>query len=221
MLVRVVNAARYNQRLFRVIRSVLGNDAEAEDALQEAWVRAYEHLNQFEGRAGFATWITRIAYHEALARTRSSKRWRPLENSGREIMAEADRRRTTSVTPESEVMRGELGHLLQAAVDSLPDTYRSVFVLRGSRALEHHRNRRMPGTLGRGRQDPPAPLARNAPPGIGEGPRRRGRPILCIPRRALRPDGRSRPRANPPRLLDASTSLSRCRIWPGFRRHSR
>ncbi len=212
---------RYNQRLFRVIRSVLGNDAEAEDALQEAWVRAYEHLNQFEGRAGFATWITRIAYHEALARTRSSKRWRPLENSGREIMAEADRRRTTSVTPESEVMRGELGHLLQAAVDSLPDTYRSVFVLREVEHLSTIETAECLELSEEAVQDPPAPLARNAPPGIGEGPRRRGRPILCIPRRALRPDGRSRPRANPPRLLDASTSLSRCRIWPGFRRHSR
>jgi RNA polymerase sigma-70 factor (ECF subfamily) len=54
---------RYNQRLFRVIRSVVTNDDEAEDVLQEAWVRAYEHLDQFAGRASFATWVTRIAFY--------------------------------------------------------------------------------------------------------------------------------------------------------------
>jgi len=121
---------RYNQRLFRVIRSVVTNDGEAEDVLQEAWVRAYEHLDQFEGRASFSTWVTRIAFHEALARTRNSKRWTPLENPGGEIMAEADRRQTTSETPEVQAMRGQLGRMLQAAVDALPETYRSVFVLR-------------------------------------------------------------------------------------------
>src|SRR5689334_25368940 len=66
---------RYNQRLFRVIRSVVTSDAEAEDVLQEAWVRAYEHLDQFEGRARFSTWVTRIAFHEPLARSRSTRRW--------------------------------------------------------------------------------------------------------------------------------------------------
>jgi len=121
---------RYNQRLFRVIRSVLTNDGEAEDVLQEAWVRAYEHLDQFEGRAGFTTWVTRIAYHEALARTRKSKRWTPLENPTGEIMAEAEHRRTTSETPEMQAMRGQLGRMLQAAVDALPENYRTVFVLR-------------------------------------------------------------------------------------------
>ena len=68
--------ARYNQRLFRIIRSVLTSDTEAEDVLQETWVRAYEHLDQFAGRASFATWAARIAYHEALARARIGKRWK-------------------------------------------------------------------------------------------------------------------------------------------------
>ena len=120
----------YNQRVFRVIRSVVTNDDEAEDVLQEAWVRAYEHLDQFAGRASFSTWVTRIAFHEALARTRNSRRWTPLENPGGEIMAEAERRQTTSETPERQAERDQLGRMLKAAVDALPETYRTVFVLR-------------------------------------------------------------------------------------------
>src|SRR5215471_15331807 len=61
---------RYNQRLFRVTRSIVTNDSEAEDIIQDAWVRAYEHLNQFEGRAKFSTWLTKIAIYEAYARMR-------------------------------------------------------------------------------------------------------------------------------------------------------
>ena len=121
---------RYNQRLFRVIRSVVTNDDEAEDVLQEAWVRAYEHLDQFAGRASFSTWVTRIAFYEALARTRKNRRWTPLENPEGEIMAEAERRQTTAETPEMQAERSQLGRMLQAAVDGLPETYRSVFVLR-------------------------------------------------------------------------------------------
>src|SRR5262252_2565361 len=121
---------RYNQRLFRVIRSVVMNDDEAEDVLQEAWVRAYEHLDQFAGRASFSTWVTRIAFHKALARTRKNRRWTPLENPEGEIMAEAERRQTTAETPEMQAERSQLGRMLQAAVDGLPETYRSVFVLR-------------------------------------------------------------------------------------------
>ena len=121
---------RYNQRLFRVIRSVVTNDGEAEDVLQEAWVRAYEHLGQFAGRASFPTWVTKIAFHEALSRARKSKRWTPLEDPRGVIMPEANRRQTTSETPESQAMRGQLGQMLQAAVDGLSETYRSVFVLR-------------------------------------------------------------------------------------------
>ena len=121
---------RYNQRLFRVIRSVVTDDLEAEDVLQEVWVRAYEHLDEFAGRAAFSTWVARIAFYEALARARKNKRWTPLEDPGGEIMAEANRRQTTSETPEAQAMRGQLGQMLQDAVDALPETYRSVFVLR-------------------------------------------------------------------------------------------
>jgi RNA polymerase sigma-70 factor (ECF subfamily) len=121
---------RYNQRVFRVIRSVLTDEAEAEDVLQDAWVRAYEHLDQFAGRAGFSTWVTRIGYYEALARARKHKRWAPLENTEGELMPEVERRQTGAETPEAKAMRAQLGKMLQAAVDGLPESYRSVFVLR-------------------------------------------------------------------------------------------
>jgi RNA polymerase sigma-70 factor (ECF subfamily) len=63
---------RYNQRLHRVARATLRDDREAEDVMQDAYVRAYEHLEQFANRAPFSTWLTRIAIHEALARVPSS-----------------------------------------------------------------------------------------------------------------------------------------------------
>src|SRR5437763_16527878 len=65
---------RYNQRLYRMARAILRDDAEAEDVMQDAYVRAYEHLSQFAGRSQFATWLTRIAIHEALARVQRRKR---------------------------------------------------------------------------------------------------------------------------------------------------
>src|SRR5438067_6887000 len=65
---------RYNQRLYRVAYSILRDATEAEDVMQDAYVRAYEHLSQFAGRARFSTWLTRIAVYEALARLDKRKR---------------------------------------------------------------------------------------------------------------------------------------------------
>src|SRR5215475_11779245 len=72
---------RHNQRLYRVARSILRNDTEAEDVMQDAYVRAYQHLADFEGRARFSTWLTRIAVHEALARCRFRARYQSLDGS--------------------------------------------------------------------------------------------------------------------------------------------
>src|SRR5215470_10730228 len=65
---------RHNQRLYRVARAIVRNDAEAEDVMQDAYVKAFAHLNQFEGRARFGAWLTRIAVNEALARVRMQQR---------------------------------------------------------------------------------------------------------------------------------------------------
>jgi RNA polymerase sigma-70 factor, ECF subfamily len=80
---------RYNQRLFRVVRSVITDDLEAEDVLQDAWVRAFEHLGAFENRSSFATWVTKIAFYEALSRARKRKRLVALEDEVYEVSATA------------------------------------------------------------------------------------------------------------------------------------
>ena len=117
---------RYNRRLFRAVRAILQNDADAEDAVQQAYLNAYLHLAQFEGRAKFSTWLTRIAVYEALARRR-----RRRDKSG----APGDEehvKHLASVTPspERQAYVVQLSALLEAALAALPDGYRRVFVLR-------------------------------------------------------------------------------------------
>ncbi|HYX69118.1 MAG TPA: RNA polymerase sigma factor [Terriglobales bacterium] len=121
---------RYNQRLYRVARSILRDDAESEDVMQDTYVRAYQHLRQFAGRAKFATWLTRIAVHEALARVQRRSRFQDLhpvaapEGDGMELIKSKDR------DPEQQAGNAELRLLLEEAVAGLAEGYRSVFMLR-------------------------------------------------------------------------------------------
>jgi RNA polymerase sigma-70 factor (ECF subfamily) len=120
---------RYNQRLYRVTRGILRDDAEAEDVIQDAYVRAYQHLGQFAGCAPFSAWLTRIAVHEALSRLRLRARNQQLEGTeddedGSMNMVE------TSLDPEQRASIAELGRLLEEAVLGLPDQYRIVIMLR-------------------------------------------------------------------------------------------
>jgi RNA polymerase sigma-70 factor, ECF subfamily len=119
---------RYNQRLFRVARSVLRDDAEAEDVMQQAFVEAFTHLGQFEGRASFSTWLTKIALHEALARLRRRGRQHRRDDHARE--EDMEKLVSADPNPEQQMLSGQLRALLEAAVDALPQRYRSVFVLR-------------------------------------------------------------------------------------------
>ena len=120
---------RYNQRLFRVTRSILGNDDEAEDVTQDAYVRSYMHLDQFEGRARFSTWLAKIAVHEALARLRARQRLVEIDASSG-TMEDTMNLESKSPSPEQEVLAHTTRIVLEAAVDTLPATYRSVFMLR-------------------------------------------------------------------------------------------
>jgi RNA polymerase sigma-70 factor, ECF subfamily len=121
---------RHNQRLYRVARAILRNDSEAEDVMQDAYVRAYEHLDQFAGRAKFSTWLTRIAVHEALARQRRSKRYEELGPTSEREGDPMDRFASLTPNPEQQMSNSELRRLLEQAVEKLPDAYRAVFMLR-------------------------------------------------------------------------------------------
>ena len=120
---------RYNQRLYRIARAILRDDAEAEDVMQDTYVRAYSHLDQFSGRAPFSTWLTRIAVHEALARLRLRNRQQQLDAT--EYDGELSMKMTSkSLDPEQNASSAQLRELLEEAVLDLPEGYRIVVMLR-------------------------------------------------------------------------------------------
>jgi RNA polymerase sigma-70 factor (ECF subfamily) len=120
---------RYNTRLYRVTRAILKNDVEAEDVMQDAYVRAFQHLHQFAGRSKFSTWLTRIAVHEALARARKGKRFEEWDDMNESRQSRIGAAQTKS-NPESETASSEMSRLLEQAVESLPENYRSVVMMR-------------------------------------------------------------------------------------------
>lgn len=114
---------RYNRRLYRAARAILRDDDEAKDALQEAYVQAYMHLDQFQGRAKLSSWLTRITVNEALRRARRRDRVGEVEKQMSHIAAPVR-------GPEQEAVRAELRRALESAVDELPQIFRTAFVLR-------------------------------------------------------------------------------------------
>jgi RNA polymerase sigma-70 factor (ECF subfamily) len=126
---------RHNQKLFRVARSILRNDSEAEDVVQATYMRAFTSLDGFRLESQLGTWLTRIALNEALGRLRRAGRTTTLEEldmpSGRR-QAQLIRFPLSVVTadPEAEAARNQVRRLLESAVDSLPLAFRSVFILR-------------------------------------------------------------------------------------------
>jgi RNA polymerase sigma-70 factor, ECF subfamily len=124
---------RYNRRLFRIARSILRNDSEAEDVVQETYVRAFTGLDMFRGDAAFGTWITRIAMNEALGRLRRRRPtvdWETYgvnRNQAEIIHFPAS---AASSDPEKNMAQGEIRAVLEQAIDELPDAFRAVFVAR-------------------------------------------------------------------------------------------
>jgi RNA polymerase sigma-70 factor, ECF subfamily len=126
---------RHNRLAYRTARAILRDDAEAEDAVQEAYIRAYRALESFRGESKLSTWLVRIVANEALMRRRRMSRSAVIvpmeagmaENTHTEAAEEAG--------PEMETLRGQMRELLEAKIDQLPDGYRSVFVLRGVEEL--------------------------------------------------------------------------------------
>ncbi|HZH52867.1 MAG TPA: RNA polymerase sigma factor [Microvirga sp.] len=126
---------RHNRRLYRVARSVLGDDSEAEDVVQEAYFRAFTHLDGFRGEARLSTWLTRIALNEALGRLRQLRPQVDLRavdkitdhGEARVIVLPSARQDSD---PEQAAARAEVRRLLERAVDRLPGPFRVVFILR-------------------------------------------------------------------------------------------
>lgn len=120
---------RYNERLYRVARAILHDDGEAEDVMQDTYVRAYKSLAQFQGRSAFATWLTRIAVNEALQRRKQRMRTEPIdfqngaEDHIMELAALGD-------SPEQNYGRREITGILEHAIAALPEQYRVVYMLR-------------------------------------------------------------------------------------------
>ncbi len=118
---------RHNQRLYRAVRGILRNEAEVEDVMQQTYLAAYAHLDQFAERARFSTWLCRIGIHEALARRRRAHATEPLPPDEGPIAMTAT---TPDADPEDRAARRQLARLLEDAVDALPEIYRVVFMLR-------------------------------------------------------------------------------------------
>lgn len=127
---------RYNRRLYRVTRSILRDDDDAQDAMQEAYVRAFTNLGDYRTPGNFGAWLTRIAVNEALMKKRRDKRFAPRDaappHDEDDTPAEQP---ATGVGTEDLAANGELRRLIEAAVDRLPESFRTVFVLRAIEQL--------------------------------------------------------------------------------------
>lgn len=128
---------RYNRRLYRVARAIVGNDAEAEDALQEAYLDAYRHLSQFRGDSSLATWLSRLVANECLGRMRRSARRQsviPMIPTPADDELEAVPSDEVG-SPDVAADRAQMRAILERRIDALPETFRAVFVLRSVEEL--------------------------------------------------------------------------------------
>ena len=124
---------RHNQRLFRTARAILRDDAEAEDALQEAYLQAYRALPEFRGEAALSTWLVRIVANEALGRLRKRARRAQVLPFGAEAgpnPEDAVMDESNDAQPERAAARAQARRLIETRIDALPESFRAVFVLR-------------------------------------------------------------------------------------------
>lgn len=131
---------RHNQLLYRLARSILKDDADAEDAVQEAWISAFTHFDKFRGDAALSTWLARIAVNESYGRLRRRKRNAEVvtldsvraDTPSTEVTDMADDR---TEAPDAAALRTELRAMLESRIDALPEQFRTVFVLRDVQEL--------------------------------------------------------------------------------------
>jgi RNA polymerase sigma-70 factor, ECF subfamily len=122
-----------NRRLYRLARGILRNDSEAEDVVQETYVRAFTHLQDFRGDSSFATWLGRIAINEALGRLRRQRanvEWTSLPPGMPEAQIIQFPRPAASEDPEKSMAQRQIQHVVEHAIDDLPEAFRIVFITR-------------------------------------------------------------------------------------------
>jgi len=128
---------RFNRRLYRLARAIVADDAEAEDALQEAYLNAYRCLGQFRGDSSLATWLSRLVVNECLGRMRRSARRQnviPMTPSPADHEMEAAPADEVG-SPDAAADRAQMRAILERRIDALPETFRAVFVLRSVEEL--------------------------------------------------------------------------------------
>jgi RNA polymerase sigma-70 factor (ECF subfamily) len=121
-----------NQRLFRVARSIMKDDGEAEDVVQESYVRAFTRLDEFRGESSLNTWLTRIVINEAygrLRRRRVAANWESVEAT-HAVQAQIIPFPSPQLDPERTMAQHEINRILERAIDALPDRFRVVLVAR-------------------------------------------------------------------------------------------
>lgn len=126
---------RNNERLYRLARGILDDDAEAEEAVQEGYIRAFTRLDGFKGDASFATWLARIVLNEALGRLRRRHPTIALDEVAAELPDDEADRTGAEPSPEQAMARVEIRRAIEKAVDALPAPFRSVFMLRAIEQL--------------------------------------------------------------------------------------
>lgn len=124
---------RYNKRLYRVVRGILGRETEVEDALQDAYLHAFKNLRQFRGEAKFSTWLTRIAVHGAVRRRQGESEMSSIDAMGEDPRLVGGG--PPEGAPDRELERSELRTMLTEMIDGLPTPLRAVVMLRDVEGL--------------------------------------------------------------------------------------
>jgi len=117
---------RYNQRIYRVAMAIIGDDTEAEDAMQVAYINAWQNLEKFKFRSSFSTWLTRIMINECLLRIKKRKHFLEMK----EEIIDQGRQNSNRQNAASAIITTELKKTLEQAIQNLPEKYRTVFILR-------------------------------------------------------------------------------------------
>lgn len=129
---------RNNQSLYRVIRSYLKDDNDAQDAMQEAYLKAYDKLLQFKGNSSFSTWLIKIGINEALLQLRAKKHLGSLyaKKNNSQLQKILQIPDSTQMNPEKKIIQKEIRNVIEQSIDRLPLKYRTVYVLKEIEGLE-------------------------------------------------------------------------------------